>query len=352
MDREIYLHELEELEKCMNAVPNSICAVQAKVSALMAMNLRCERVAFDRKLTTHPYILTQSIIHDTRICFEHLAAVSFAETAGALQGAKSTVLEEKHEELWQEIWSRHNDLEYREFVDLKLNRLKINHLVELVKNSRCVDFGCGNGSFSVAALEAGACWVTGIDFGAKSVRYAQAVCERLGYQDKTEFKVADVTSSGLADESFDFAISNGVFHHLQQKRILAALKEVARVLKTGGWFWYYIDGKGAISMDLWDTSVRILKDVNILDIERVLTAFNLTRNKLVHCMDGLSATYLHSGWDEATDLLKEAGFGEFSRLQGGAATDLDGENLMADPYASEKFGEGDLRILCRKVRNR
>ncbi len=262
---------------------------------------------------------------------------------------KSDILEMKHEELWQEIWSRHNAEEFREFIDLKRLRLKINDICALVEGKRCIDFGCGNGSFAIALLEEGASWVTGVDFGEKSVRYAQAVAESLMYSEQTEFKIADVLATCLPDESYDFAVSNGVFHHLRKAQMQLALNEVSRVLKKGGWFWYYIDGKDAISMDLWDTSVAILKDVDILHIENVLKSFNVGRNKMVHCMDGLSATYIHSTWDETVAQLREAGFDDFRRLQGGAPTDMDGENYTLDPYAKEKFGEGDLRILCRKI---
>ena len=44
--------------------------------------------------------------------------------------------------------------------------------------------------------------------------------------------------------SNDFAVSNGVFHHLNNME-----KQFSRVLKPEGWFWYSSDGKGAISMD-------------------------------------------------------------------------------------------------------
>lgn len=129
-----------------------------------------------------------------------------------------------------------------------------------------------------------------------------------------------------------------------------AIKEVSRVLKPEGWFWYYIDGKGAISMDLWDYSVKALKEVPILKIEKVLNGMSLSRNKIVHLMDGLSATYIHSTLEDTITMLERYGFTNFKRLTGGEITDFDLDVVEADPYGKEKFGCGDLRLLCQLVK--
>ena len=63
-------------------------------------------------------------------------------------------------------------------------------------------------------------------------------------------------------------------------------------------------------------------------------------------MDGLSATYAHTSWDKITKKLARHGFGNFKRLAGGFDMDFDLETIQSDPYGREKFGEGDLRVLC------
>jgi hypothetical protein len=74
---------------------------------------------------------------------------------------------------------------------------------------------------------------------------------------------------------------------------------------------------------------------------------NIRRNKIVHLMDGMSATYAHTNWEKMTKRLADLGFGNFKRLTGGCDTDFDLDRIEKDPYGREKFGEGDLRILCR-----
>ena len=351
MTKELYLEKLGHLVKLMHSMENTPFMVTTKVTVLSVMNMRYEKVAFDINLTEHPYLLTARIIDDAIMQFEAMCDIAFIENKDYTKNSsKSLVLEEKHEELWQEIWSRHDENEYAEFVKLKKDRLIINELTHLINGKKCVDFGCGNGSFSFAMLECGAVSVDGIDFGTKQVNYAKAVAESKGLSQCTNFFVDNVYNSKLKNDHYGFAVSNGVFHHLSKSNMSLALAEVGRVLKVGGWFWYYIDGKDAISMDLWDASVDILKQVNILQIEDILKCFNIGRNKMVHLMDGLSATYIHSGYQETLDELTRLGFGNFKRLTGGTPTDFDADVLNRDPYGVAKFGEGDLRILCQKIR--
>ena len=66
-------------------------------------------------------------------------------------------------------------------------------------------------------------------------------------------------------------------------------------------------------------------------------------------MDGLNATYRHTSYKEITNRLSQFGFGNFKRLSGGFETDFDLDVIQKDPYGKEKFGEGDLRILCQLI---
>lgn len=349
MDKKEYLDALNRLEALVKSVPNTPMAIFSKVATLVTMNMRYEKVAFNKELASHPYTLTKDIINDTISFFKQLNDIHFIESPlSQVVNPPSDVLEEKHEELWQEIWSRHNEEEFREFIELKSMRLTINNLEPLFKGGNCVDMGCGNGSFSFALLDKGANAVTGIDFGKKQIAYAQLAAKKLGYAENTCFIVGDVYDTGLPSDSFDFAVSNGVFHHLSTENMEKAVAETARILKPGGSFWYYIDGAGAISMDLWDASVAMLKEVPVIDIENVLKSMNISRNKMVHIVDGLNATYYHSTLKETTEMLEKYNFTDFRRVAGGTSTDFDEDCISADPYGKEKFGDGDLRIVCRQ----
>ncbi len=121
------------------------------------------------------------------------------------------------------------------------------------------------------------------------------------------------------------------------------------MLKPGGWFWVYTDGQGAVSHELWDASVHILREVPHEFILEVLDSLGVEVNKRYHLGDGLNAVYRHTTWEELTARLERLGFGEFRRLVGGFPTDFDHDVIEQDPYGVEKFGSGDLRLLAQKV---
>lgn len=344
--KEIFLDELRKLQRRMNGVDNTPYTMWAKAVTLTTMNMRYEKVMIDLQLKEHPFELTRRIIVDCQTQFENLMDIAFIESDDTtLPGSKSHAKEEKHQELFNEIWTRYNREEFRQYIDRYNYRLKINGIDVLIKGKSCVDLGCGNGVTCFAMAEQGAGRVVGIDYGEKSIAYAQKAAEDLGLSDKTEFKATTVYETGYPDNSFDFAIQNGVFHHLDNEN--KAIEEACRIIKPGGYFWYYTDGEGGIQYDLWDTSVDILKDVPTLYVEDILRGMNVRRNKIAHLSDGMGATYAHTSWEEMTTRLAKFGFGDFKRLTGGYDTDCDLDRIEKDPYGREKFGEGDLRILCR-----
>lgn len=347
MDK-IYLASLDALTEKMDAVANTRFTAAAKVITLATMNMRYEQVAFTTELPEHPFVMTKAIIDDAITMFDALTGAAFIEAEDRTIGdGKPAAMEDKHQDLFNEIWNRYEDDVFRTYVDRYVRRVDVNNLVPLIEGKRCVDMGAGNGVFAFALLERGAGSVVGVDYGEKSIAYANDYAAHHGLSDRAEFKVATVYETGCQDAEFDFAIQNGVFHHLDNED--RAYRETYRILKPGGYFWVYTDGEGGISYDLFDRSVHLLKDVPILYVESVLESLNISRDKVAHLSDGMGATYRHTSWDEITGRLASMGFGEFKRLVGGYPTDFDHDRIAADPYGAEKFGEGDLRILCRKM---
>jgi ubiquinone/menaquinone biosynthesis C-methylase UbiE len=346
--KKAYRVSLGRLKRLMDRYGNTPFYMWAKVVTLATMNMRYEKIAFNPDLTAHPYLLTKGIIQDALLQFQALADIGFIESEQKEPGkGKSTRMEEKHLELFDEIWDRYNPPEFERYVERYRLRLRINNLTELVRGKSCIDLGCGNGVFCFALIDEGAGFATGIDFGAKNIQYAQRMAKQRGLKAKTDFHCRTVYETGFPDGSFDFAIQNGVFHHLDD--LDRALRETRRILSQGGWFWYYTDGEGGISYDLWDASVELLKEVPVLFIQDVLGSMNVSADKIVHLSDGLSATYKHTRWRRITKKLADHGFGNFRRLVGGFPTDFDLDRIESDPYGTDKFGEGDLRILCQLV---
>ena len=73
----------------------------------------------------------------------------------------------------------------------------------------------------------------------------------------------------------------------------------------------------------------------------------LSIGKRYHLGDSLQATYRHTDLKTFQQRLEGYGFFVIKRLMGGFPYDSDGA-AQSDPWAREKFGSGDLRLLVRK----
>lgn len=345
-----YLKDLEALKRFADTIPNTPLMAMAKIHVMIQVNMRYERVMVDRDVKVHPYLLTERILQDALVSLKAWRDASFIEDPDAKPLRRGKVkMEENHQALFQALWVKFTAEDYVDRVARYTRRLKINGLADgFLKGKRCIDFGCGHGNFAHALLKAGAAYVLGVDYGASSIAYSKAARDRLGVPaSKLDFVQEQVYKVSQPSESFDFAIQNGVFHHLDDED--SAYREVHRVLKPGGWFWIYTDGQGAISHDLWDLALHVLRDIPSEHIVATLGTMGLSVGKRYHLGDGLNAIYRHTTWEALTARLSKLGFGEFKRLTGGFPTDFDHDAIAADRWGREKFGSGDLRLLARKV---
>jgi SAM-dependent methyltransferase len=344
-----YLQDLSELEAFAETLPNTRMMAIAKVTTLAVMNMRWERIMVDREFPEDPWPHAHRLVQDARNQLAAWAEAGFIEGPSEPLGKPSEQMEERHHDLFQTLWVNFTEADYEDRIARYTHRLEINDLAGgFFDGKSVIDFGCGHGNFLHACLRAGAGRGLGIDYGEESIRYSIAARDRLGVPSESlDFRVASVYDSGEPGESWDVALQNGVFHHLDDED--AAYREVHRVLKPGGWFWVYTDGAGAVSHDLWDASVRILREVPYDAVLEVLDFMGVETNKRYHLGDGLNAVYRHTGYDDFIARLEGYGFGNPRRLTGGFPTDFDHDVIDADPWGRQKFGDGDIRVLVQKL---
>jgi SAM-dependent methyltransferase len=132
---------------------------------------------------------------------------------------------EAHADWWIEGFTDGADPEYTEQI-LPLAE------AELAAARRVLDVGCGDGQVSRLAAASGA-EVVGIDPTWKCVRVA---AQRAG---GPGFAMAGAAALPLADASFDAVVACLVFEHIRE--VDQAIGEVARVLRPGGRFCFFLN---------------------------------------------------------------------------------------------------------------
>ena len=342
MDRDIYRTKLRSLEAIAASLPPDQFNLFNLVNNLTILILEWERIMLDRHLEKHPYTLAADIIDKTVLSIQRNHVISsLANPNVTNERDESNEMEDYHRELFQNLWTKFSYDHYLKRIDLYIQRLKINNLEKFIYGKKCIDFDCGHGNFALALNKLGASFVLGIDYGESSIEYCKKMTQSLGVND-VMFNVKSVYDCGEDNITYDFAIQNGVFHHLDNEE--KAYSEVYRVLKPGAWFWIYTDGIDSIQTEIQDSAAKILKNYSSVKVGMILDLMGLSIGKRYHLGDSLQATYRHTSFNDFKERLQSYGFSNCLRLIGGQPTDTDGESLK-DSWAKEKFGSGDIRVL-------
>ena len=97
---------------------------------------------------------------------------------------------------------------------------------EKVQGKKCLDGGCGHGTFSFQLLKNGASEVYGVDLHKTLKEKVFDIYQNM------HFIQASLLNLPFPDNTFDLIVSNGVLHHTVDA--LKCFKEFVRVLKPGG----------------------------------------------------------------------------------------------------------------------
>lgn len=117
----------------------------------------------------------------------------------------------------------------------------------LGKKGRALDVGCGIGEILWAAVNSG--WnAEGIDTSREFIEIGK---EKLG----VEGKVSTLEDAHYPNNHFDAVIMSGIIEHLYEP--LETLKEIHRILKPNGWFWFDAPNEDGLYMKAGNLYMRL-----------------------------------------------------------------------------------------------
>lgn len=109
---------------------------------------------------------------------------------------------------------------------------KLGKEINLSKESKVLDVGCGVGTSSIFLAKKFGCVMTGIDLSKKNIKIADSVASEQGVKALTNFVVGDAEKFDLSDNMFDSVICECSLCLFPDKN--KATKEMFRVLKKDG----------------------------------------------------------------------------------------------------------------------
>jgi len=109
---------------------------------------------------------------------------------------------------------------------------KLGKEINLSKENKVLDVGCGVGTSSIFLAKKFGCSMTGIDLSEKNIKIAESVASEQGFESLTNFMVGDAEKFDLSDNMFDSVISECSLCLFPDKE--QAAKEMFRVLKKDG----------------------------------------------------------------------------------------------------------------------
>ena len=97
--------------------------------------------------------------------------------------------------------------------------------IAMIRGKRVIDIGCGDGTYTIELLQAGAGEVVGVDAAESAVECARGKAKGLN---KIFFHTADIYSLGEPEKRYDIAILRGILHHLYEvEKAIRCISNVA-----------------------------------------------------------------------------------------------------------------------------
>jgi ubiquinone/menaquinone biosynthesis C-methylase UbiE len=249
-------------------------------------------------------------------------------------------------EVYFNLWK---EFKKEEYYDQTYNILKERldkNKISLTGVESALDSGCGGGRYTLALKKLGCQHVKGVDVSQNSIDFAKKM--NLFSQNEVEFLASSVLELPFESESFDFVFSNGVLHHTTDTE--KGLREIYRVMKTGGFCWLYLyGGKESLFWDIVDFCRKLLASVPQHYTQAVMKVLGYPPGRIFHRTDFFYVPINNRYFEtEIEEVLKEIGYKSIKRLKRGVEHDWDEiihHNPNIDPYI---YGEGEMRFMINK----
>ena len=228
-------------------------------------------------------------------------------------------------------------------------RLRLNDVDprDLFGGKVILDAGCGCGNYAAAMAGFGAREVIAIDIGEAGLAFGEQMMARSPYAGTVRFRPGSATAIPLPDNSVDVVWSNSVVHVTGAYE--AALAEAARVLKPGGTFFLYVDGKFGLFELLVNSLLSVFGDIPQPLFQHAMAAAGVDAGRIGWMAANFYVPYERRPQAEVEALLRSVGFSNLRQLRRGVAIDQIEQVSQQRPFASLKYGEAQLKYLCRKT---
>ncbi len=212
-----------------------------------------------------------------------------------------------------------------------------------LKNSSILDSGCGTGRYIRMYQKYQPKNIFGLDIGEEIVLKN---IEKFKKNKNIIFVKGNIKNLKFPDNKFDFVNSLGVLHHSEES-MSKLIQEHSRVLKVNGYmFVFIVSSSGGLRFDLWRFCRELLKNVPIKVTYNYLID-KISPLRIQAFLDHSYGEYQIISRKKFEEILKK-NFSSFRRVKGILGCDCTPELYKKDKFFKSRFGEGDLRYLCKK----